>query len=569
MSNFNKFSKSTAYNSEAKLGKFLAQLYPNSTLVPQVKFGARRIDYGVNVGVTDYCRVMPILRQFEIDQIPTGSTVVLLVEYDGHLHYTSNYNVHNDATTGLGFSKWKQLDKFTFGLRIPYWLQLDTVMTQFWFRQSVDFSSGFPHGFVSDKVRLPELFCASGTDRFVTEMDSIPRIAANQVYNSLAYQIGRHNNNTARVMTTELHATLIKSFDGKRADPAAMPTAKDENVDFPNSVPQPGNTIAVGAKFGLWTTVFVPVLGKKILCRCVCGVEKKIDKHKLTKGLSSSCGCNRVEKAKATFVEHYGVSNPMQVPEVRAKASRTAHETAAKRADLLAVGDRFSSLVVSATVPGKASTVECRCDCGMMRMVRASELRNGSVKSCGCKRSENISLGKISVKIATGYRFNEIEVIETKQGANFLCKCSCGVILELPYRTIKMGKKKTCGHDLKGAAVVPGAKFGLWTVLEGPAGKPRVECRCDCGTVKSLAKGTLLAGQSKSCGCNRRENLINSMIDAGRTEMIPGKQFEKWTLTGPGEGLNNGSFVCICGTKRTLAYQVVREGKSKGCGCLD
>lgn len=46
------------------------------------------------------------------------------------------------------------------------------------------------------------------------------------------------------------------------------------------------------------------------------------------------------------------------------------------------------------------ASVLCRCDCGRTKRVRVHELRRGSVKSCGCFRSENSSkmwkeLGKI------------------------------------------------------------------------------------------------------------------------------------------------------------------------------
>lgn len=49
-----------------------------------------------------------------------------------------------------------------------------------------------------------------------------------------------------------------------------------------------------------------------------------------------------------------------------------------------------------------------------------------------------------------------------------------------------------------------GARFGRWTVLDsGVRGKAL--CRCKCGTERLVARGNLTSGQSRSCGCLKRE----------------------------------------------------------------
>lgn len=56
-----------------------------------------------------------------------------------------------------------------------------------------------------------------------------------------------------------------------------------------------------------------------------------------------------------------------------------------------------------------------------------------------------------------------------------------------------------------------GQRFTNWTVLHKESGVERNEtrwvCRCDCGTVKSVNSVYLRRGTSKSCGCNRSENV--------------------------------------------------------------
>lgn len=59
---------------------------------------------------------------------------------------------------------------------------------------------------------------------------------------------------------------------------------------------------------------------------------------------------------------------------------------------------------------------------------------------------------------------------------------------------------------------ITGQKFGYWTVLgrdydyHSPKHAKWI-CRCECGTVKSVFKTTLLSGRSKSCGCHSADNL--------------------------------------------------------------
>jgi len=50
--------------------------------------------------------------------------------------------------------------------------------------------------------------------------------------------------------------------------------------------------------------------------------------------------------------------------------------------------------------------------------------------------------------------------------------------------------------------IVPGQKFGAWTVARTDATGRRIWCICDCGTVRQIALGALEDGSSRGCGCN-------------------------------------------------------------------
>lgn len=56
---------------------------------------------------------------------------------------------------------------------------------------------------------------------------------------------------------------------------------------------------------------------------------------------------------------------------------------------------------------------------------------------------------------------------------------------------------------------ITGRRFGRYVVV-GYAGRPnghtyRWFCRCDCGTGRAVARGSLINGDSKSCGCAKSE----------------------------------------------------------------
>ena len=64
-----------------------------------------------------------------------------------------------------------------------------------------------------------------------------------------------------------------------------------------------------------------------------------------------------------------------------------------------------------------------------------------------------------------------------------------------------MGRKKD----------ISGMRFGMWTVLaedgKNKHGAYKWICRCDCGTVRSVAGHTLRLGKSTCCGCNARNRI--------------------------------------------------------------
>ena len=67
-----------------------------------------------------------------------------------------------------------------------------------------------------------------------------------------------------------------------------------------------------------------------------------------------------------------------------------------------------------------------------------------------------------------------------------------------------------------------GKKYGRWTVLRrvpynDKANKVQWLCRCDCGEERIINSGSLLSGNSKSCGCLKREATSERIKTHGRS----------------------------------------------------
>lgn len=112
-------------------------------------------------------------------------------------------------------------------------------------------------------------------------------------------------------------------------------------------------------------------------------------------------------------------------------------------------GMRFGSLEVICEAPsdkeGRAMWL-CRCDCGNEKVIQGKNLRQGSVKSCGCKQWAP----KYDLK---GKRFGRLTAIklgkvEGKKGVFWLCRCECGNEKWISPHQLLRGKTKCCGCTL-------------------------------------------------------------------------------------------------------------------------
>lgn len=161
---------------------------------------------------------------------------------------------------------------------------------------------------------------------------------------------------------------------------------------------------------------------------------------------------------------------------------------------------------------------KCRCECGKTTMVNTKKLTRGTVQSCGCVPKKNRRRGAPAEDI-TGQRYGKLtatkRVASEKGRTRWLCLCECGNEKIVTTEALKRGKVKSCGcirKEFNGLTYndLTGKKVGRLIVME-PTDKRDTKgsviwnCRCDCGAWTKVSADSLMRGNTRSCGCRKKE----------------------------------------------------------------
>ena len=119
-------------------------------------------------------------------------------------------------------------------------------------------------------------------------------------------------------------------------------------------------------------------------------------------------------------------------------------------------GKKFGKLTVVSRNADKISpcgqrhtTWNCVCDCGNKTIVSSNNLRRGHTNSCGC-----LSLKRERFDNLVGMKFGMLEVLNREDdyvkpsGRKILmwqCRCDCGRIVTVSGECLKYGNTKSCG----------------------------------------------------------------------------------------------------------------------------
>ena len=119
----------------------------------------------------------------------------------------------------------------------------------------------------------------------------------------------------------------------------------------------------------------------------------------------------------------------------------------------------------------------------------------------------------------TGQRFGKLTALrptgETgKSGTVWECLCDCGNVHYAGIKTLRRGHTRSCGCMMRVGngrkhKDLTGERFGKLTVLRLADGRDvngglMWECVCDCGNTTVVRSGSLVSGNTRSCGCGRR-----------------------------------------------------------------
>jgi hypothetical protein len=185
---------------------------------------------------------------------------------------------------------------------------------------------------------------------------------------------------------------------------------------------------------------------------------------------------------------------------------------------------RFGRLLVieyARTSEHRCIIWRCLCDCGNYTEVAAGNLIQNKTTSCGCYKNECVS--KRSVKDLLGERFGRLTVLERvgsdkHNKAVWKCICDCGNIKNVVSIALISGNTQSCGCYNKDRVTethvddLISKKYGRWIVVKqagrNDQGNVLWECLCDCGNIGIVTSSSLNSGNSKSCGCLRRDVTI-------------------------------------------------------------
>ncbi|MCK2000072.1 hypothetical protein MZM54_01570 [[Brevibacterium] frigoritolerans] len=158
------------------------------------------------------------------------------------------------------------------------------------------------------------------------------------------------------------------------------------------------------------------------VCICKCGNTLTVEGDRLRSGKTKSCGCFRIE-------------------------------TIQTRGENLA-GKKFGRLTVieKAKEKNKSGVYPwiCKCECGNIKNIRSSNLKEGTTQSCGCLNDEKRRERKSNFEDLTGKVFGKLTVKNEaprngKKYIQWICKCECGEETVVSGSQLRDGRTKSCG----------------------------------------------------------------------------------------------------------------------------
>lgn len=240
-----------------------------------------------------------------------------------------------------------------------------------------------------------------------------------------------------------------------------------------------GQVLNAGDQFHHWTVLEEARKDLKgpryVKCRCQCGKIKEVLFYSLRTGSSKSCGCKMPGRKKMEIVPGEKFNHWTVLEELKPRVNGTRR-------------------------------IRCQCRCRRVRILPLYKLHMERSKSCGCgqsvakvKLAPRTKIHHWTILQESGYDSLGYQL--------FQCECVCGKQKNVRATYLRSGVIKSCG--CRGLVAKVGDQFHHWTVLEEATrdseGLRYVKCQCRCGNVKKVLLDELCKGKSKSCGCRKRK----------------------------------------------------------------
>lgn len=178
-----------------------------------------------------------------------------------------------------------------------------------------------------------------------------------------------------------------------------------------------------------------------------------------------------------------------------------------------------------------------------------------------------------------GIKNSKWKVLEYCGNSKWKCQCECGTIKEVLGSSLRNGNSKSCGKcgskknktiDMTGWNMwehgIPESKITVIKQLPTEGGHALWECKCNCGNpiTFKVDGGNLRSGHTLSCGCIRK----------GQNHKDRSNTYHNDIFIGQIVGINNqGSYlydcICHCGNHFISDSTRIINGHVQSCGCLN
>ena len=246
------------------------------------------------------------------------------------------------------------------------------------------------------------------------------------------------------------------------------------------------------------------------------------------------------------------------------------------------IGKKFGKLTITKIWRDtEKKEIKCiaKCDeCQQEKEFRFRSIRDGEIKSCGCKHK------KINLEELIGQKFNRLTIIkavrekrgkDTNEQIYVQCQCDCGSIIECRLSALKNNTIQSCGCLHREIVSVNlddliGQKYGKLTIINAWRNKYSEICvkvKCECGNEEQKRYRYLTAEKEQVCNKCKLKNIKKQ--NTKELEKLIGQKYGKLTILDAWRNDKSEIRVkakCECGNEKEIRYRNLTSGETKTCG---